>query len=733
MNAPYLPPIAQPPHDPLTRVLDARLGWSGLEVPGFSSGVEAAPEDGALALAPLTGSGRQLAEPAGSLGGLVLPRHAAWLADGQLVLLDVSAPRLLVLDRCDCSLRRWPCLAANDPRLPAAAVAIAAGCGVLLVCAPSQHRVIVLDAASGALRGVWPSPAGAPPWTPVHAVLLDGGMAAVADPARGGVHLCSRRGRSLRFIGGLGAVGALAVDGHNRLLVVRDGSAEVLRIDLASGQVTGAFTRPADVAHAFAPLPVEVAADGAIDIAPLCDCADVPWWIGRDGQPLAAPPVQSANAYPLTGTWLSQALDSEIAGCVWDRITLTASLPAGTRLRLWSAASDALLTEPELAEPSRWQRAGEWLQPASEADLDCAAQDWMLHATRGRHGWIRIEFAGDTRSTPRLHCASIDFARTPLSRYLPTVFAADPVAAEFGDRWLGIFDRALREVESQVDDQARLFDPLATPAAPEVPAAQDFLHFLAGWVGVVLPTAWPLDRQRHVLAQAPRLYPWRGTREGLTASLRLLLGLDRWDDHVPARSGLRALRAADAATLAQSAAGAGALHAAALDGAGPCAPVRRRQAVGRAHRQPQPTAGGLPAGAGRRQRRRAAGRDAAAHAPGPASRPVPCACAPHLGVRPGRLRRGAGPRARARAVRRRRGAGPCAGEAGRRATAFSRRRAGAAGPGRGDRRAHAAAGARRIGARPGHRAARRRHDAAAAAARCRPHARRHVDDHPLTT
>lgn len=536
MNAPFLPPIAQPPHDPLTRVLDARLGWGGLEVPGLSGGVEAAPEDGALALAPLAGSGRQLAEPAGSLGGLVLPRHAAWIAEGQFVLLDVSAPRLLVLDRCDCALRPWPCLAADDPRLPAGAVSVAAGCGLLLVCVPSQHRVIVLDASNGALRGVWPSPAGAPPWSPVHAVLLQDGLAAVADPARGGVHLCSRRGRSLRFIGGLGAVRALAVDGRRRLLVVRDGSAEVLRIELASGQLSGAFTRPADVAHDFPPLPVEVAADGAIDIAPLCDPADGPRWIGPDGQPLAAAPAPSANAYPLTGTWLSQALDSEIAGCVWDRITLTASLPAGTRLRLWSTASDALLTEPELAEPSRWQRAGEWLQPTSEPDLDCAAQDWMLHATRGRHGWIRIEFAGDTRATPRLHCASIDFARTPLSRYLPTVFAADPVAAEFGDRWLGIFDRALREVESQVDDQARLFDPLATPAAPEVPAAQDFLHFLAGWVGVVLPTAWPLDRQRHVLAQAPRLYPWRGTREGLTASLRLLLGLDRWDDHVPAQA-----------------------------------------------------------------------------------------------------------------------------------------------------------------------------------------------------
>lgn len=528
MIAPYLPPVARAPHDPRTRVLDARLGWAACALAGVTGGVVQAATDGALALGPLPGTGRLLAEPGGGFGGLLLPRHAVQLADGTLVLLDGAQGRLWRLERCACSVEPWPCLDAGGLRYPAGAAGLGVGCGELYVALPAMQRVIVIDARNGALRGAWTSPPGAPPWSPVHAIGVDGGLVAVADAARGGVHLCSRRGRSLRFIGGLGAVRALANDREGCLYVQRDGDETVAVVELASGALLGHATRPGEVARRFTPLGLDTAPDGAIDIAPLCvPPSDTAHWIAPDGEP-QAPPAPALPSYPPSGTWISGPIDSGEHGCTWDRVALVADLPPGTRVRISATASDALLTDAELAEPSRWRGGGEWKHAGDADALRCAASDWMLSSYSGRHGWLKLEFGGDTRATPRVRCVQLDFARTSLRRYLPAVFGADPVAAEFTDRWLAVFDRGLREIESELDQQARLFDPLAAP--------EDFLRFIASWVGVVLPSGWPFAHQRRVLASAPALYPWRGTRAGFAAALSLLLGLDRWATHVPANA-----------------------------------------------------------------------------------------------------------------------------------------------------------------------------------------------------
>lgn len=525
MNAPYLPPVARAPHDPRSRMLDARLGWAALALPGVTGGVAQDPADGALALAPLPGTGRLLAEPGGGFGGLVLPRHAVQLADGTLVLLDGAQGRLWRLDRCTCQVLPWPCLDAGGLRVPAGAAGLGAGCGELYAALPALQRVLVIDASNGALRAAWPSPPGAPPWAPVHAIGVHGGLVAVGDAARGGVHLCSRRGRALRFIGGLGTVRALAADRAGRLYVQREGEAAVVIIDLASGTVLGQATQPGEVKRRFAPLGLDTSPGGAIDIGPLCEPpTESPRWIGPDGQAQAAP-APALPSYPASGAWISGPIDSGEHGCTWDRVTLVADLPPGTRVRLSATAADALLTDAELADPSRWHGGGEWKHPGDADALRCAAADWMLSSVSGRHGWLQLELSGDTRTTPRLHCVQLDFARISLRRYLPAVFGADPVAAEFTDRWLAVFDRGLRDIEDQVDQQARLFDPLAAP--------EDFLRFIATWVGVVLPAGWPLAQQRRVLAAAPALYPWRGTRAGFAAALSLLLGLDRWSGYQP--------------------------------------------------------------------------------------------------------------------------------------------------------------------------------------------------------
>lgn len=528
-EAPYLPPVARPPHDPRTLTLDRRHGWQPASNPLLIDHVAVDPATGGLELTPLPGTGRLLNEPSGSFGGLFWPDHVAALPDGSIAFLDRKRHRLLVLDRCDCAFVEWPCLRANDLRLPAEVEAIATVCGQLLLIAPGLHRIIVLNARSGALRGVWPGPqlTDGQPWTPTDAVATCDRRIVVADPANGALHVLTPHGRALDVITGLGAVRSLAIDCDDRVYATIDGADEVAVVDLASKRIEGLATRPGEVAMRFACLPIAVYADGAIDIAALCmPPRDEPVPIDASGAPLSSTYADAQPVYPKAGTWMSAALDSEIAACVWDRIVVGGHLARDARIEIATLSAETVLADDELADPQApWRSAGLW---RSDATIGCGSSDFMLRSPPGRYLWLRLRLAGTPAESPRVDCVQLDFPRISLRRYLPAIFGAEPIAAEFTDRWLAIFDRGLRDIEGEIDDEAALFDPLSAPAYPEVARGRDFLTFLSTWVGVTLVAAFPLERRRRFLAAAPRLYPWRGTVRGLRDMVRLFLGLDRW-------------------------------------------------------------------------------------------------------------------------------------------------------------------------------------------------------------
>jgi phage tail-like protein len=530
MNALYLPPVARPPHDPRTLTLDARLGWHAAPNPLLSEHTIIEPESQAVELSLLAGSGRLLSEPSGSFGGLTWPEHVAPLPDGSIVLLDRAAHRLLVLDRCACSFAEWPCLRENDLRVPREVTAVAVVCGQLLLLAPGLNRIIALNARTGALRGVWSGPHGdgLQPWTPTSAAVTCDRRVLVADPANGAVHILSPRGAPLDSIGGLGSARALAVDREDRVYVGTDDRSAVLIVDLARKAVVGKATRPGEIRGHFDPLPIDVFADGAIDIARMCMPPQTgPTPVDTSGHALPATHADGPVQYDKSGTWLSAPLDSEIAACVWDRITLTGRLPAESRIEVETLSAETVLLDDELSDPrALWRSAGVWR--AEDNPPPCASTDFMLHSPPGRYLWLRLRLRGNGGTTPRVDCMLVDFPRVSLRRYLPAFFGTDAIAAEFTDRWLAIFDRTIRDIEGEMDGQAALLDPLAAPAYPDVPRSRDFLEFLASWVGVTLFTAWPLERRRHVLKNAPRIFAWRGTVHGIRDMLYLFLGLDKW-------------------------------------------------------------------------------------------------------------------------------------------------------------------------------------------------------------
>jgi len=108
-----------------------------------------------------------------------------------------------------------------------------------------------------------------------------------------------------------------------------------------------------------------------------------------------------------------------------------------------------------------------------------------------------------------------DLASTrPLIGTLPGIYQED----ELTGLLTGVFDDALAPVLSTLDNLPAYLDPALTP--------DDFVDWLAGWVGILPDETWPIERRRALVALAVQLYRRRGTAAGLAMHVRLLGAAD---------------------------------------------------------------------------------------------------------------------------------------------------------------------------------------------------------------
>lgn len=528
--AALLPPVPAPPHDPFTIVLDARAGW---RLSGAPVDMEISPLDCALTLAPPPGAARPLADPFGSFGGLVLPQNVAIGPGGVVVLLDRERAILERFDPCACRFVPLPCIAGpgSAPRQLDGAGGIAATCGNLYVCDTGNRRVQVFGLRGLPLRAIWDTPRRAnlpAAWLPVAAAADGRGRVFIADRDNGCVHVFQATGRWLGVLDGLGAVLHLAVDCAGRLYVQVEASDTVAVIDPdtwpSDHQVLEQQHRADAVADRFPPLPFAVTPDGHLQLAPLCAAAGTTVENAEFdlGGAAVAPGDAIAPVYPQHGAAITQALDSALHRCLWDRLRIEGQFPAGTAVRAYLFTSETALPDALIAElpDDQWSAC-----PVLDGAADAPGEwDCMLRAPAGRYAWLKLALDGDGHATPRVCGLHLVFPRITLRRYLPATFGSDELAAEFTDRFLAIFDVELRHLERTIDFQAQLYDPLSAPA-DDADRSRDFLSWLATWIGVALDRSWSIERRRHYLKSVGRLYPMRGTFVGLRRHLQLYLGL----------------------------------------------------------------------------------------------------------------------------------------------------------------------------------------------------------------
>jgi phage tail-like protein len=136
---------------------------------------------------------------------------------------------------------------------------------------------------------------------------------------------------------------------------------------------------------------------------------------------------------------------------------------------------------------------------------------------------LELRLEGNGAATPSIGAIVVEFPRISLRRFLPAVFGMEPVSADFGDRFLALFDTPLRSIERQVDRMAAVFDPLSAPASASDSRRLDFLSWLGTWIGITVDRHWDVETRRRFLKRAGALFDRRGTVTGLREEFLLLL------------------------------------------------------------------------------------------------------------------------------------------------------------------------------------------------------------------
>ena len=537
-----LPPIPQPPHDPTSWLLDARTGWRAAKL----TNIQQLTGSGQLALELEPGNRRLLTEANGSFGGARPPANVAIGPDGSIYLLDAGSQQLKRFDACECRFQTVPCFGGegSGPRQLRTPHGIGICSGNLFVCDTGNHRVSVFSLHGFVLRGYrqpppsayqGPNPKLANAWQPYDLAFDGRGRTYVSDAANGCIHRFGPSGTWEDRLAGFGQVTWLAVDCLDRVFAVIEDAGPSVRVVEPDGASIGQDTAPV-----FARPPFEVDRAGNLHLGPLC----TPISDRGCGEPSSlkcpagsAPErgvfdargnvvEQCATADPpvfmTSGMYFGTALDSRLYRCQWHRLILRGDIPPGSRAIISTYAAEALLTDDmvQALGADQWE-TNQTADKTEDGEWDC-----LIRSGGGRFLWLRVELRGNGKVTPRLESLEIEFPRISLRRYLPAVFGEEPASADFTDRFLSLFDTTIRSVETEVDRQARYFDPLSTPAERDPKTGTDFLSWLASWIGITLDRHWPEAKRRKLLKQAARLFDLRGTREGLWRELMLFLEMD---------------------------------------------------------------------------------------------------------------------------------------------------------------------------------------------------------------
>ena len=562
-------------------LLDGQAGWRAATLDKTDV------SDGELRLQAVPGTATPLADPAGSFGGLQYAARVAVDQEDRVYVLDSAACNVKRFDRCTCESVTLPCIGprGRDPRRLDHPRGIAVSCAGNLYIADSGNRRVQIFSIEGfALRQIWgplrvkrptkgidvtAAAAKAAPgtscdvaytypegtWLPWDVAITSRGWTYVSDYANGLVHAFDPRGCWRTAFDGQSSTSAalvkptrIAVDRQGRIYVIQEGLSYVVMLN-DHGKFLGTVSQPAEVAGAFCPVAIAVDLHGNLCLS---DCitrkvyfyhpdGDGGWCpskcspkyteslvFDRSGKAVLADgacgvcELAPDSVYSSSGVFYSAPLDSKTYRCVWDRVAMLGNVPAGTAIRVDTFTAEGGKTSDEIVNlpASRWSSGR--LHTATESK----AWNCLIQGQPGRYLWLRLTLSSDGSDSPEVKNVKIYYPRSSSLKYLPAVYRADPFSGDFLDRFLSIFDSLRRKTDGKITDIAHYFDPCATPANAPGRGSDDFLTWLAAWLGMTLKNGWPIAKRRRLLKNAHKLYALRGTSAGLRLHVELYAGVE---------------------------------------------------------------------------------------------------------------------------------------------------------------------------------------------------------------
>jgi phage tail-like protein len=539
------------------RLLNREGNWADFRRTGLELGA-----DGSLRLESLPlatpGEPRSL-----DLGPPTGPAGVAALPSGDVLLTDPDSPRLFVVDGCDSSHRPVPCRTGPgrgpDQLSAPRGLLYHPGRRALLVADSGNGRILLLAPDTLELVEIWDRRPGAPQ----SLARDDAGNVYVADPA-------ARRVDKLDVYGdpvpGFWEAGGATRITPTEVAVAGD---EVLVLERSSGRV-----------HVLA-------TDGArrrswrteiVDPIGFTCCGETVYVGDNARRRLAVLRTDSTAigaAYGYSGPVAAVACDRDgllvHPGDGHRPIRMTARGAYRTRGRMWGgpfpnpspvssprhlvrARLEALGTGAHIQLYVALQSAGGAPPPVGSGDDAFARPPWspvapdaaetLVSGSPGDEVWLALAFSSEGLASPVLHQIRLDFAHDTYLEHLPALYQRDPASRDVLARWLTVFESLFDDVQDEIDEVPRLFDPDAAPSA--------WLSWLAGWLALDVPEKWPDERRRQAVSDGFARSGRRGTLRGLREALRDEAGVEAVIEEPILQTGWWAL-AGDDATEAETA------------------------------------------------------------------------------------------------------------------------------------------------------------------------------------
>jgi phage tail-like protein len=227
--------------------------------------------------------------------------------------------------------------------------------------------------------------------------------------------------------------------------------------------------------------------------------------------------------YQRDGFLVAGPFEGRQPDCRWHRLLLDGCIPPGTEVAVESRAANTpglLAGEPWQVEPAPYLRGDGPEVPAyrpfppESAATGAGTWELLLQRATGRHLELRLSLRGNGRQTPRLGALRVYFPRfSYLREYLPDVYQEDAHAAFFLDRYLANLEGVSSTIEGRIESAQSNFDAGTVD--------QEFLPWLASWLGGVVDPEWEEARRRLFVRYAVELFRQRGTHDGLIRAVRL--------------------------------------------------------------------------------------------------------------------------------------------------------------------------------------------------------------------